>query len=118
MPLILCLGKRTNSRFHSMRNRDLVIYVGIAITVVMAMASFAIHQARTGAAPDLPLKWLGLIGLTAILFGYAIRNNRKNWSQPRFWGLVALLASVHFLLWIFLLIRIPVVPILLLGLST
>jgi len=45
----------------------------IAVLIVTSVWMFAMHQARTGGSPNLPLKWLGFAGMTAIVFGYAIR---------------------------------------------
>lgn len=102
----------------SERARDLLVYVAIAILVVTLVGVFAIHQAKTGGTPDLPLKWLGFGGMSAIVFGYAIRNNRSSWGQPRFWGLLAIFALFHFAAALAILLRTLVIPMLYYGVAT
>jgi hypothetical protein len=69
--------------------------VAIAVLIVAAAWMFAMHQARTGGSPNLPLKWLGFAGMTAIVFGNAIRACRRLWGKQRFWLFLGLFFAVH-----------------------
>jgi hypothetical protein len=71
---------------------------------------FAFHQARTGGSPYLPLKWLGFAGMTAIVFGNAIRVCRRSWGRQKFWVLLGLFFAVHCGLGVFLLMRVLPAP--------
>src|SRR5712664_517629 len=82
----------------SRRNRltDFLVYSAIALTLVLVALAFAIHQANTGGSPQLPLKWLGFLGMSLIVFGYAIFRHRPEWHRLKFWGLLLLFAVPHF----------------------
>ena len=96
------------------RLADLILYVLIAIVVLGAFAFYGIYQARHGQHSDLPLKWIAFGVLTAIVFGYTIRDNRMSWKQSRFWaGLLS--AFVAHLGLGFLLRYFDAVPLLLLA---
>lgn len=60
------------------RIKEWLLYVAIAVLIVVSVWMFALHQARTGGSPNLALKWLGFAGMTAIVFGYAIRASRRH----------------------------------------
>jgi len=90
--------------------------VAIAVLIVAAAWMFATHQARTGGSPNLPLKWLGFAGMTAIVFGYAIRACRRLWGRPKFWVLLGFFFAVHSGLGVFLLMRVATAPWVLYGL--
>jgi hypothetical protein len=77
------------------RIKDGLLYVAIAVLIVISVWMFAMHQARTGGSPNLPLKWLGFAGMTAIVFGYAIRACRQSWGKQKFWMLLGLFFAVH-----------------------
>jgi hypothetical protein len=102
----------------SERRRDLLLYLAIAISLVASVGIFALYQAKTGGSPDLPLKWLGFAAMSAIVFGYAIRNNRSNWTKSKFWGLLVFFAVLHFVLGFVILLRTPVVPMVFYGIAT
>ncbi len=100
------------------RIRDGLLYVAIAVLIVIAVWMFAVHQARTGGSPNLPLKWLGFAGMTGIVFGYAIRACRQSWGKQKFWALLGLFFAVHSVLGVLVLLRVPVVPLLLYAVLT
>jgi hypothetical protein len=100
------------------RIRDWLLYVAIALLIVISVWMFAVHQARTGGSPNLPLKWLGFAGMSAIVFGYAIRACRQSWGKQKFWKLLGLFFAVHSGLGVFVLLRVPVVPLVLYALLT
>lgn len=92
------------------RTKDWLLYVAIAILIVISVWAFAIHQARTGGSPNLPLKWLGFAGMSVIVFGYAIRACRRLWGKQRFWLFLGLFFVVHSGLGVLVLLRVPTVP--------
>jgi len=108
------MPKKARSR----RIRDLLLYVAIALLIVVSVWMFAVHQARTGGSPNLPLKWLGFAGMTAIVFGNAIRACRRSWGNQKFWVFLVLFFAVHSVLGVFVLLRVPVVPLLLYAVLT
>ena len=98
------------SKDTSRGTKDLVLYVAIAIILVIVVWIFSIHQARTGGSPNLPLKWIGFAGMTAIVFGYAIRTCRRLWGNQRFWLLLSLFLAVHSGVGVFVLATVSAVP--------
>jgi len=42
------------------RIKEWLLYMAFAVLIVISVWMFAMHQARTGGSPNLPLKWLGL----------------------------------------------------------
>jgi len=92
------------------RTKDWLLYVAIAVLIVVSIWMFAMHQARTGGSPNLPLKWLGFAGMTAIVFGYAIRASRQLWGKQRFWLFLGVFFAVHSGLGVFVLLRVSTVP--------
>jgi hypothetical protein len=105
-------------RATSGRVRDLMLYCVISLLIVAFALLFAFHQAKTGGSPYLPLKWIGFVGMSAIVFGYTIRNNRANWAKSKFWGLLVFFAVLHSILGLVILLQTPVVPMLFYGIAT
>lgn len=97
--------------------RDLLIYVAIGLGIALGLIVFAIHQAKTGGAPDLPLKWMGFGAESLVVFGYVLRRFRRRWQEARFWLLLSILAAAHFLLGYAILVRIEALPVLYFGLA-
>ena len=100
------------------RIKDWLLYVVIGVLIVSSVWMFAMHQARTGGSPNLPLKWLGFAGMTAIVFGYAIRACRRSWGKQKFWVLLGLFFAVHSGLGALVLTRVPTVPLVLYAVLT
>jgi hypothetical protein len=98
--------------------KDGLLYMAIGVLIVISVWMFAIHQARTGGSPNLPLKWLGFAGMTAIVFGYVIRACRRSWGKQKFWVLLGLFFAVHSGLGVFVLLRVPTVPLVLYAVLT
>src|SRR5437764_11648711 len=88
-------GRAFHDRSSWKRVRDWLLYVGIAVLIVAVIVLFAMHSVKAGGSPDLPLKWMAFVGVTAIMFGYAVRAWRRSWRQPRFWLLLIVFAVVH-----------------------
>jgi hypothetical protein len=95
------------------RIRDLFLYVVIATGVVASAFLFAAYQVRTGQTPGLPIKWLGFAAMTGLVFGDTIRATRHCWRNRRFWLLLSVFLAVQACLGIFLLSRVPKVPLVL-----
>jgi len=87
------------------RARDFAIYIAIAVTFVVAIAWASMHSTLTGA--EVFGKWGGLVANTFIIFGYTIRYGKRYWKRPSFWTVLLGLLSVHIILFLFLLERLP-----------
>jgi hypothetical protein len=96
--------------------RDLLIYVSIGLGLALTVILFAIHQAKSGGTPDLPLKWMGFGVESLVVFGYVIRRFRAQWHETRYWFLLLIFAASHVLVGCAVLLRIEAVPVLYFGL--
>ena len=76
------------------RIRDFVIYLAIAVAVYAAIVIFAFNTRHP--ITDLEFNWMGLAGVTAIVFGETIRTSRRLWRNARFWYVVAAALIVQF----------------------
>ncbi len=94
------------------RGWDLLAYVAIALAVVAAIAIVAVHDAATNSSRELPLKWLGFGGLTAITFGYGVRHGIRRKPGGKFWAVLAAYFVFRTAIWILILSRVEVVPLL------
>jgi len=89
---------------------DFVLYTLVGFAVVAFAAIYALHAARTGGNGELPLKWIGLAGETAVLFGYVGRAMRAYWRHARFWaGFVGFFAA-HLVACVILLLNVERFP--------
>jgi hypothetical protein len=68
--------------------------------------------AKTGGSQYSTLKWLGFAGITAIVFGNAIRSCRRQglWRKRKFWVFLGLFFAVHCVLGVVLLMRVATPP--------
>jgi hypothetical protein len=87
----------------------------IAIVVFVSLGALAFYQADTGRAPGLPLKWMGFAAITAVVFGYAIRENPNLWGKSRFWFALSGLFVGHLALGFLVLLNLEDLPLLLLA---
>src|SRR3954466_14393541 len=102
----------------SPRTKDRLLYIAIAALIVVSVCMFALYQARRGGSPNLPLKWLGFAGMTAIVFGYALRACRRQRRKQRFWLFPCLFFGCHTALGVFVLFRLSTMPLVLYGAFT
>ena len=109
--------KRTKSD-RSGRVRDLLLYVAIALSLVGLTFAYAVYLFKTGGSPELPLKWMGFAGMTAVVFGYAIKACRRLWGTLKFWALLGLFFAVHSGLGVLVLMNVPTVPLVFYALLT
>ena len=111
MKIALCYSEpASQGKTRSGRARDFLLYVAIAISVVSLAFVFAFHLAKTGGSQYSTLKWLGFAGITAIVFGNAIRSCRRLWRRRKFWVLLGLFFAVHSGLGVILLMRVVTAP--------
>jgi hypothetical protein len=80
------------------RVRDYILYV--LITVAFAGMVFMI-QGRWG--HEALIRWGGLAGFTAVLFGYFVGDSRQHLRQHQFWVLTAILLVLHLTAFVILL---------------
>jgi len=94
------------------RVRDFLLYVAIVIAIVVLAFAYAFHLAKTAGSQYSTLKWLGFAGITAIVFGNAIRSCRRQrlWRRRKFWVLLGLFFAVHCVLGVVLLMRVATAP--------
>jgi len=93
------------------RARDFVIYIMVGLAVAVGTVWYGFHF-KTHKTETLG-KWIGFSGITAILFGYAIRAHWRALRQGWFWTVpcpsraalreISLLFSVHLVGFIFVL---------------
>ena len=69
------------------RIRDFGVYVAIAIAVYVAIVLFAFNT--TQPISDFEFNWIGLAGVTVVVFGETIRTSRRLWREARFWYVIA-----------------------------
>lgn len=98
------------------RGWDLLAYVGIALALIAVIAIVAVHDADAGISRELPLKWLGFAGLTAITFGYGVRDGIRKKAGARFWTVLAAYFVLRAGIWILILTQVEVVPLLVFAL--
>jgi len=85
---------------------DFLLYTIIALGVLAFGAIYAVHAVRTGEKGELPLKWIGLAGETAVVFGYCVRAMRSYWKRGRFWAGLLGFFAVHLAVCSALLLRV------------
>jgi hypothetical protein len=73
--------------------RDYGLYAVIAVMLVVALIGAAKHVHTSISITT--MKWLGLAVQTAILFGYAIVDNRRFWKRLSFWAAISALLLIH-----------------------
>lgn len=73
--------------------RDFAIYIAIALGIGLGL----IYLAATGVqiSGEVFIKWGGLAGNTAILFGYFVADSKAVWQRRCFWALIFGLLCVH-----------------------
>jgi hypothetical protein len=78
--------------------------------MVAMIGAFAVHQADRSISSQLPLKWLGFVGTSAIVFGYAIRANRPFLRARKFWLFLFVFFLAHLGVGVLILARADTVP--------
>lgn len=91
------------------RKRLLTLF--LEVLVGLGMVAAVILYAEFGPFSWMPSArgWL-VACLTALLFGGAIKEYRREWRRPQFWLCVAGLLSVHVGTWVTVLLRTPDFP--------
>ncbi len=80
--------------------RDFSFYLLIAFGVVGFAVVYAINSARTGGNGQLPLRWIGLVGQTALTFGYPVAELRPLWRRRGFWAALGVMLAAHAVIFI------------------
>lgn len=67
--------------------RDNILYLTIALAIVAVWGLVAWYQDAHGQQIHMPIPEhaLMLFVATAVIFGYALKDRRKSWRNPRFW---------------------------------
>lgn len=74
------------------RIRDISVEVTIALLFLAVVLYGAAHSPLDG---ETVFRWFGLAGITAIAFGYPLRDFRKYWKRRRFWFAWTALLILH-----------------------
>jgi len=74
---------------------DLAVYAATGLAVAAFGVLYGIHAAQTGGSGELPLRWIGLAGATAVTFGYPLRWYWRYWPQGLFWVAYSALLVFH-----------------------
>lgn len=72
------------------RVRDYVLYIAIAFAFLGAVF---VVEGKWG--HEAFIRWGGLTGFTAGLFGFFVKESREYFRERRFWMLTAVLLAVH-----------------------
>jgi hypothetical protein len=105
--------RRSNALRRRSGIRDWLLYIVIALLIVGLAFAFAVYGADIGLSEDPPLKWMWFVGMTALVFGYAIRACRPWWRARKFWLLIALFFTAHSGLGVLVLSIVDRIPLLL-----
>src|SRR6266550_4768616 len=89
----------------SHRLRDFLVYIAVGTSIAVLAVTLGVYQAKTGDKPEVLLKWVGFAIMTMLVFLWAIRTYRPFWKNGRFWRLLGLFATIHFVLGIGILVR-------------
>ncbi len=91
----MVLQKRTRARIG-----ELLAYASIGVAVALGAVLYGAYAATHGGDPHLPVGWIGMVLVTAMVFGYVIRSQRALLIRPRLWGILALCLLVHGAIWV------------------
>ena len=73
--------------------RQSFVYLGIAITVLIAIAGAVFLNLRTDIA--IPRQWIAFSVFTVILAFAMVKTYRRYWKRPAFWLALAALLAIH-----------------------
>lgn len=77
--------------------KDMLLYIGISIVLVIGIALYAFHAAHAKTELfDLNNRWVLIVFTAALVFGSSIKNFRQHWHRPAFWAIFAGLLVAHF----------------------
>lgn len=85
------------------RAADFAIYIAVAVAFAAGLVWYASASGPNGA--DLFGRWGGLAINTGILFGYMLKDSRRNWSVPAFWVLTLAMLSAHLVVFTLILLH-------------
>lgn len=90
----------------------LLLYVGIAFGVLVAIALTMVIGVYAGYTHEPPVGWFGLAGFTPLIFWSVIKSLRRCWKRAAFWLSVAALLVLHILAFVAVLLHYPPWPLL------
>lgn len=77
--------------------KDMLLYIGISIALVIGIVLYAFHAAHAKTQLfDLNNRWVLILFTAAFVFGSSIKNFRQHWHRPAFWVIFAGLLAAHF----------------------
>ncbi len=85
------------------RAGDIAVYIAAAVAFAAGLVWYASASGPNGA--DLFVRWGGLALNTAILFGYLVKDSRRNWNALAFWALTVAMLSAHLVLFTLVLLH-------------
>jgi hypothetical protein len=83
---------RANRRRAAKRLLEILTYVLIAVALVSGIILYANHN-RGGKPPD--GRWVGLVGITPVTFGYPLKWYHRYWRRWPFWCAFFCLLALH-----------------------
>jgi hypothetical protein len=87
----------TGHRSRGAKFRDLLLYCSIGVALVALIILYGNYQIEHKQVPGFPIKWLGLLIITALLLRFATRAYRSFPDRRRFWRLIAIFGAAHFI---------------------
>jgi len=78
---------------------DFVLYVLVGLGAVAATFWYA----GSGGDSDFLGRWVGLVGMSLILFAYAVQRHRRLMGEPWFWVVLLAAAAIHLSAYVFVL---------------
>ena len=98
--------------------RDLIVYIAIGLVIAVGGVLYGVYTAKLRLDPHLPLGWIGLTLITAVIFGYVGRLYRADWKRPRFLVTMALCLAAHLIVWLLIVVTLANKALPILGLSS
>jgi hypothetical protein len=86
------------------RVRDFAVYSAVGLVFCFGVVWYGFKSDATSG--ESLGKYLGLIGATSILFGYAIRAHKRFIRRPSFWLVILALLAIHVSVYLVILTRV------------
>lgn len=100
------MAQVTDNRGKGAKLRDFLLYCAIGLALVGLIILYGNYQIGHRQSPGFPIKWLGLIIISALLLRFAIRAYRGFPDRGRFWRFIGIFGVAHFVAAFFVLARI------------
>ena len=99
-------AQATEHRSKGAKVRELLLYCTVGVSLVALIILYGNYQVEHKQTPGFPIKWLGLLIISALLLRFATRAYRSFPDRGRFWRVVAIFGAAHFLAAVFVLTRV------------